>query len=151
MEKNPIVSAYLDAEKKKEVDLINEEDVKFSLWLDEFEKDDSRDIEMADRFLRFVRVGNNLVSFDLAPGERVKKTVNYFRGIIAFQKGSDIAYLDSAFETLIREYHGEPDIIDGIIKFRVALIKKWGVTSFLGSIEIVRDILEGRNPILKFY
>lgn len=172
MDKKPVINAYLDAEKQKEVDLINVEDEKFALWLAEFEKDDTRDMTMAYAVIKFdsdmARFKNNesddktLIEnsarsendmeklFDLTPSERVKKAVDYFRRSVANDKVFNIAYLESAFRNLSREYQSEPDIVDGIIKFRVYLIKKWGVNGFLGTIDMVRDILEGRYPRVKF-
>lgn len=172
MDSNPIINAYLEAEKQKEVDLINVEDKKFSLWLAEFEKDDTRDMTMAFAVIKFdsdmaifkskdsdektlienfARFENEMAKlFDLGPSEIVKKAVEYFRKSVANDKAFNIAYLESAFRNLSREYQNEPDIIDGIIKFRVYLIKKWGVSSFLGTIDMTRDILEGRYPRVKF-
>lgn len=148
MKTNPIINAYLDLEKRREITLINELDEKFALWLAEFEKDNSRDTIVMQACVKF---GNDQAKFDITPGDGVEKAANYFRNVIAFEKASCIGYLDSSFENLIREYHGEPDVIDGVIKFQVFLKKKFGKVAFQGTLNIVKDILEGRNPAITMF
>ncbi|MFZ4632483.1 MAG: hypothetical protein ACOYL8_04795 [Patescibacteria group bacterium] len=172
MDKRPVINAYLDAEKMKEIELIDEEDKKFSLWLAEFEKDDTRDVTMAFAFIKFendmarfknndsddktlienfARFENDMAKlFDLTPAERVKKATNYFRRVIANDKAYNIGYLESAFRNLSREYQCKPDIVDRIVTFRVYLIKKCGANSFQGTMDMVRDALEGRYPRVRY-
>ncbi len=171
MKENPIINAYLDAEKQKEIDLINEADKNFSLWLAELEKDESRDVTMAYAVIKYendmkrfknidnndidgkalnencVRVENDMAKlFSLVPAERVKNAVNYYRQAASKDKANSIRYLESAFGNLYLEYRCKPDIVDGIIKFRVYLIKKWGLNSFSCTIGMIKDILDGHHP-----
>lgn len=146
METNPVISAYLDAEKRRMIALINEADVKFALWLSEFEKNANWE---GPRSKASVGFGDDRAEFDILPGEGIKKTVCYCRSAVAFEKKSSLVYLKSVFENLREEYSDKPDFVEDILKLRIALIEKMGLSNFFGTSKILQNILIGHNPSLK--